>query len=52
MTTSPKTIEGDARLQEAVDMMHKHKITMLFICDGAVPVGAIHIHDCLRAGVT
>ncbi len=52
MTTSPKTIEGDARLQEAVDMMHKHKITMLFICDGAVPIGAIHIHDCLRAGVT
>jgi arabinose-5-phosphate isomerase len=52
MTTAPKTIDGDARMQEAVDMMHQHKITMLFICDGSTPIGAIHIHDCLRAGVS
>ncbi len=51
MTTTPKTIEGDARLQEAVDLMNTHKITMLFVVEGTSPVGAIHIHDCLRAGV-
>lgn len=52
MTKSPKTISGEARLQEAVDLMNTHKITMLFVVDGKRPVGAIHIHDCLRAGVT
>ena len=52
MTTQPKTISGEARLQEAVDLMNTHKITMLFVTDGNQPVGAIHIHDCLRAGVS
>ena len=52
MTTSPKTITGEARLQEAVDLMNRHKITMLFVIEDAQPVGAIHIHDCLRAGVS
>ena len=52
MSCTPKTIAGDARLQEAVDLMHSHKITMLFVTDEAKPVGAIHIHDCLRAGVS
>lgn len=52
MTVSPKTITGDARLQEAVDLMNTHKITMLFVVDGKAAVGAIHIHDCLRAGVS
>jgi len=51
MTTTPKTITGTARLQEAVDLMNSHKITMLFVVEGAEPIGAIHIHDCLRAGV-
>ena len=52
MTGSPKTISGDARLQEAVDLMNTHKITMLFVVEGKAAVGAIHIHDCLRAGVS
>jgi len=52
MSNAPKTIASDARLQEAVDMMHEHKITMLFVTEGDAPVGAIHIHDCLRAGVS
>ncbi len=52
MTTTPKTISAEARLQEAVDLMNTHKITMLFVTDGDQPVGAIHIHDCLRAGVS
>lgn len=52
MSKDPKTIVGNARLQEAVDLMHDHKITMLFVTDGSKPVGAIHIHDCLRAGVS
>jgi len=52
MSNAPKTISSDARLQEAVDLMHEHKITMLFVTEKANCVGAIHIHDCLRAGVS
>ena len=52
MSNAPKTISSDARLQEAVDLMHDHKITMLFVTEGTNCVGAIHIHDCLRAGVS
>ena len=52
MTTTPKTITGTARLQEAVDLMNSYKITMLFVVEGTEPIGAIHIHDCLRAGVS
>lgn len=52
MSRTPKTISPDARLQEAVDLMHEHKITMLFVTEETRAVGAIHIHDCLRAGVS
>ena len=56
MTRSPKTIRPGALLQEAVETMNRHKITMLFVGEsepgGTVrPTGALHIHDCLRAGV-
>ena len=26
-------------------------ITVLFVVEGERPVGALHLHDCLRAGV-
>jgi arabinose-5-phosphate isomerase len=32
--------------------MNQNKITMLFVTDAdAQPLGILHIHDCLRAGV-
>jgi len=53
MTTSPKTIRGGALAAEAVALMERHSITALFIlADGSRrPVGVIHLHDLLRAGV-
>jgi arabinose-5-phosphate isomerase len=53
MTTSPKTIRGGALAAEAVALMERHAITSLFIlADGTRrPVGVIHLHDLLRAGV-
>ena len=53
MTTSPKTIRGGALAAEAVALMERHSITSLFIlADGSRrPVGVIHLHDLLRAGV-
>jgi arabinose-5-phosphate isomerase len=31
--------------------MNDCAITVLFVVEGTRPVGALHLHDCLRAGV-
>ncbi len=37
---------------EAVALMNARKVTQLFVVDGeGRPVGILHIHDCLKAGV-
>ena len=52
MTTQPKTVGGGALAAEAVATMERHAITSLFIlADARRPVGVIHLHDLLRAGV-
>lgn len=54
MTKSPRTISPDALAQEAVAIMNDRKITCLFVVDPDgtdAPLGILHIHDCLRAGV-
>lgn len=53
MTKNPKTISPDALAIEALKMMNTtgKGITNLFVVDGKKPIGVIHIHDCLRAGV-
>jgi len=52
MNTEPKTIAGDALAATAVALMERHAITSLVIVDDAHrPLGLIHLHDLLRAGV-
>lgn len=54
MTPAPRTIDPGALAEKAVAVMNERKITCLFVVlpegDGA-PLGILHIHDCLRAGV-
>lgn len=54
MTKNPKTISPDALIAEAVNVMNNtgRGITNLFVVKGTKPVGVIHIHDCLKAGVS
>jgi len=52
MTTDPKTIRPQALAAEAVAVMNKYSITSLFVVEDGKPVGILHIHDCLRAGIT
>ncbi|MBO7097816.1 MAG: KpsF/GutQ family sugar-phosphate isomerase [Alphaproteobacteria bacterium] len=55
MTKNPKTIRPDVLASEAVYVMNNtgRGITNLFVTDeDAKPLGVIHIHDCLRAGVS
>lgn len=52
MTDNPSVIRADALAAEALAVMNERKITGLFALDDSrKPVGFIHIHDCLRAGV-
>jgi len=52
MTKKPKIIKKAALAAEAVSLMEKNSITCLIITtDDAKPVGVIHLHDLLKAGV-
>lgn len=54
MTTAPKTIKPQALAAEAVAVMNEMQITNLFVVGDASqkPVGILHIHDLLKAGIT
>lgn len=51
MTKSPKTIGGATLAASALETMNSTRITSLFVVEGGKPVGLIHLHDLLRAGV-
>ncbi|MDR3439543.1 KpsF/GutQ family sugar-phosphate isomerase [Telmatospirillum sp.] len=52
MTADPKTTRPNALAAEALHVMNARSITSLFVVDNAKrPVGIIHMHDCLRAGI-
>ena len=54
MTKNPKWIEKDALAAKAVQRMEEYSITSLFVFNNVgdkVPVGIIHLHDLLKAGV-
>ena len=53
MTRNPKIINPDALIVDAVNLMNNtgRGITNLFVIENDKPVGVIHIHDCLKAGV-
>ncbi len=53
MTRNPRTIAPDVLAAEALNVMNTtgKGITQLFVLQNDKPVGIIHIHDCLRAGV-
>ena len=51
MTRNPKTISRDLLASEALEMLNSSKITALIVTDANKPVGIVHLHDILRAGV-
>lgn len=51
MTPDPKTIRAQALASEALGLMNATQITSLFVAEDRQPVGILHIHDCLRAGI-
>lgn len=51
MTKNPITTTEDKLASEAISIMQSKKITSLFILKDEKPVGILHIHDILRAGI-
>jgi arabinose-5-phosphate isomerase len=51
MTKSPKTVRPDQLASEALQVLNSSKITALFVVERGLPVGVVHFHDLLRAGV-
>jgi arabinose-5-phosphate isomerase len=51
MTASPKTVRPDQLASEALQILNSLKITALIVVESGRPVGIVHFHDLLRAGV-
>lgn len=52
MTQNPKVILNTDLAAKALHIMEKHSITALAVCDETgKPVGLLHVHDLLKAGV-
>jgi arabinose-5-phosphate isomerase len=51
MTASPKSVTPDTLSARALEIINASSITSLFVVEDDRPVGLIHIHDLLRAGV-
>ncbi|MEZ5996897.1 MAG: KpsF/GutQ family sugar-phosphate isomerase [Hyphomonadaceae bacterium] len=51
MTPNPVTIASDAPIADAIAIMNAKRITILFAVDEGKPVGVVHMHDLLAAGV-
>ena len=52
MTQNPKSVRAQALATEAVNLMQRHRITALPVTDAQGRlIGALNVHDLLRAGV-
>jgi len=51
MTAKPKTIAPTLLASAALELINSSRITALFVVERQKPVGIVHVHDLLRAGV-
>jgi len=51
MARAPKTIRPGQLASEALELLNASKITALIVVEQGRPVGIVHLHDLLRAGV-
>lgn len=51
MTKAPKTAAADDLAADALRKMSGGKITQLFVVRNGQPVGIVHLHDFLKAGI-
>jgi arabinose-5-phosphate isomerase len=51
MTRKPKVVSPDMLASAALEVLNSSRITALFVVEKGKPVGILHVHDLLRAGV-
>jgi arabinose-5-phosphate isomerase len=51
MTRNPKVVDRGSLASEALELLNSVKITTLIVTEANKPVGIIHLHDLLRAGL-
>ena len=51
MTRNPKTVRPNQLAGEVLEHLNATKITAVFVVEDGRPVGILHMHDLLRAGV-
>ncbi len=51
MTKKPKSVAPDMLASAALELLNASRITSLFVVYKGKPVGIVHVHDLLRAGV-
>jgi len=51
MTRDPKVVAPDTLASAALEVINTSNITALFVAEDGKPVGIVHVHDLLRAGV-
>jgi arabinose-5-phosphate isomerase len=51
MTREPDTVRPDQLVSEALELLNSLKRTQLIVVESGKPVGIVHFHDLLRAGV-
>jgi arabinose-5-phosphate isomerase len=51
MTRTPVFVAPHVLATEAMRVMNERRILVIFVCDGERLVGAVHMHDLLRAGI-
>jgi arabinose-5-phosphate isomerase len=51
MTREPKTVRPDQLASEALEILNASKKTQLIVAEHGKPIGVVHVHDLLRAGV-
>ncbi len=52
MTRAPITIGPNILAVEALREMNRRRITAFFVVESGRPAGILHMHDCVRAGIT
>ena len=51
MTPHPRIVSGDQLVSEALELLNSSKIMAVIVVENGMPVGIVHMHDLLRAGV-
>jgi arabinose-5-phosphate isomerase len=52
MTRDPRVVLPDRLVTEATRIMEQLEISVLVVVDGEIPIGIVHLHEILKAGIS